>query len=119
MTLQHIVLFSFPEQLSDADAADMRAQIASWPDQIGGFGAIRFGRDLTGERTRGYEYLLYTEFENEDTLRTYQRHEVHQYFLRWVMQRSCTPLAFDYDLTPDTVIWPTAPDRPGSQEHDH
>ena len=119
MTLQHIILFSFPEELSDADAADMRAQIEAWPERIGGFGAIRFGRDLTDERTRGYQYLLYTEFDDLDALRTYQQHKVHQHFLRWVLDRSCTPLAFDYDLTPDTQIWPTVPDRSGSQDHDH
>lgn len=119
MTLQHIVLFSFPQQLCAADAADMRAQIMAWPSEIGGFGAIRFGRDVTDERTRGYQYLLYTEFDDDVAMQTYQKHPVHQQFLRWVMERSCIPLAFDYNLTSDTVIWPPMPDRPGRQGHDH
>lgn len=106
MTLQHVVLFAFPAELSTADAADMRAQVAAWPALIGGFGAIRFGRDLTEARTRGYQYLLYTEFDDDVALQAYQDHPVHQRFFRWVMERSCTPLAFDYHLTPDTVIWP-------------
>jgi stress responsive alpha/beta barrel protein len=118
LTLQHIVLFSFPEELSAADAADMRAQVAAWPEKIGGFGAIRFGRDLTDKRTRGYQYLLYSEFDDDIALQTYQEHPVHQYFLSWVLDRSCTPLAFDYHLTPDTIIWPPA-GSPEGQGHDH
>ena len=115
MTLQHIVLFSFPAELSDADAADMAAQIRAWPERIGGFGAIRFGRDLTGDRTRGHQYLLYTDFADLAALQSYQQHPVHQSFLHWVMERNCTPLAFDYHLTPDTVIWPAGPEQPGGQ----
>jgi len=118
VTLQHIVLFSFPQELSAKDAAGMKAQIQAWPQKIGGFGAIRFGRDLTGERTRGYQYLLYTEFDDDAALAAYQQHPVHQHFLSWVMDRSCTPLAFDYYLTPDTVSWPTGPEHSGGQRHD-
>ena len=62
MTVQHIVLFSFPRELSAEEAADMRAMVASWPKEIGLMTRCRFGTDLTGARTRGYPYLLYTEF---------------------------------------------------------
>lgn len=119
MTLQHIVLFSFPQDLSAEDAAEMKAQIEAWPQRIGGFAAIRFGRDLSGERTRGYQYLLYTEFDDETALQAYQRHPVHQHFLLWVTDRFCTPLAFDYHLTPDTAIWPSGPEHTGGLGHDH
>jgi hypothetical protein len=102
--LQHIVLFSYPEELSTEDAAEMRRQIEAWPGVIPGITALRFGRDLTGERTRGYQYLLYTEFDDEDTLRAYQGHPVHQQFLRWVLDHDCTPLAFDFHLTDQTVF---------------
>ena len=104
MTLQHIVLFSYPEDLSDADAAEMRGQIEAWPSEIPGIKALRFGTDITGERTGGHQYLLYMEFDDEDTLRAYQGHPVHQRFLRWVLDHSCTPLAFDYHLTDRTVL---------------
>ena len=40
----------------------MRAMVASWPSEIGLMTKCRFGTDLTRERNRGYEYLLYTEF---------------------------------------------------------
>jgi Stress responsive A/B Barrel Domain len=104
MTLQHIVLFSYPEELAPDDAAEMRGQIEAWPGVIPGIRALRFGTDITGERTRGYQYLLYMEFDDEDALHTYQSHPVHQKFLHWVLDHECTPLAFDYHLTDRTVI---------------
>jgi hypothetical protein len=104
MSLQHIVLFSFPNELSEADDADMRRQVEAWPAEVGGMTAIRLGRSFNEERTRGYQYLLYTEFPDQAALVAYQQHPVHQQFLRWVLDRDCTPLAFDYDLDDATVI---------------
>ena len=104
MSLQHIVLFSFPQDLSTEDDADMRRQVEAWPEEIGGMTAIRLGRSINEERTRGYQYLLYAEFPDVETLVIYQKHPVHQEFLRWVLARNCTPLAFDYPLDGSTVI---------------
>jgi hypothetical protein len=104
VTVQHIVLFSFPRELSAADAADMRAMVASWPNQIGLMTKCRFGTDLTGARTRGYPYLLYTEFPDLSALESYRAHPVHQHFLAWLTERDCTPLAFDYHLDGQTVL---------------
>jgi len=109
MTLQHVVLFSFPIELGPTDEADMRRQITTWATAIGGMSVIRFGRPIWTDRTRGYQYLLYMEFPDAMTLRTYQQHPVHQRFLAWINQRNCTPLAFDYELDSATVIHP----RPG------
>jgi hypothetical protein len=107
VSLQHIVLFSFPQDLSPEDDAEMRRQVEEWPEAIGGMTSIRLGRSLNEERTRGYQYLLYTEFPDVETLVTYQKHPVHQEFLRWVLDRDCTPLAFDYHLDRSTVILET------------
>lgn len=104
MSLQHVVLFSFPEDLSAADDAEMRRQVAAWPAEIGGMTAVRLGRSSNEERTRGYQYLLYTEFPDPAALVEYQQHPVHQHFLRWVVDRNCTPLAFDYPLDDSTVV---------------
>jgi hypothetical protein len=104
MALQHIVLFSFPDELSADDDAAMRAQVASWPGEIGGMNRLRFGKDLTGERTRGYSRLLYMEFDGVDELRRYQQHPVHKAFHRWITERDCTPLAFDYFIDGDTDL---------------
>ena len=34
MTLQHIVLFSFPRELTEDEAAEMRGMVASWPTEV-------------------------------------------------------------------------------------
>ena len=109
MTLQHIVLFSFPRELSEDEAGQMRAMVASWPSEFGLMTKCRFGTDLTGARTRGYGYLLYTEFPDVAALNEYRAHPVHQRFLNWLMERDCTPLAFDYHLDSRAVLMPEEP----------
>lgn len=104
MAVQHVVLFSFPADLSAPDAAEMQRQVRSWPSEIGGFQRLRFGPSFNTERTRGYQYLLFMELADEAALAAYQQHPVHLYFLRWVLDRDCTPLAFDYHVDDSTVI---------------
>lgn len=105
MTLQHVVLFHFPEELSADDWADMQRQVRSWPEEIGGIEAIRLGPSINTERTRGYQYLLYMELADEQALIRYQQHPAHQHFLKWaVSERNCAPLAFDYYLDENTVV---------------
>ncbi len=57
--------------------------------------ALRFGTGLTGARTRGYAYLVYTEFPDQDALKADQAHPVHQRFL-----------AFNHHLDATTVLGP-------------
>jgi hypothetical protein len=104
--LQHVVLFSFPQDLSEGDWADMQRQVRSWPTEIGGIDTIRLGTSLNTERTRGYQYLLFMEVADVDALVRYQQHPVHKQFLQWVLDRDCAPLAFDYYLTDETVVLP-------------
>jgi Stress responsive A/B Barrel Domain len=104
VTLQHIVLFSFPRELSDHEATEMRDMVASWPAQIGLMTRCRLGTDLTGARNQGYGYLLYTEFPSMDAMTAYRAHPVHMQFLAWLTERNCTPLAFDYLLDEQTVL---------------
>lgn len=106
MTLQHVVLFSFPTDLSAADWADMQRQVRSWPADIGGIDEIRLGPSINTERTRGYQYLLYMEVADGEALAAYQQHPVHKRFLAWVLERKCTALAFDYYLDESTAILP-------------
>jgi hypothetical protein len=104
--LQHVVLFSFPDSPTAEQASDIRAYIGQWPGVIPGIRALRFGEALFGERTRGYQYLLYMEFDSVDDMRSYQAHPVHQKFLSWVIDNNITPLAFDYFLDQDAVLLP-------------
>ena len=104
MTLQHIVLFSFPRELSEDEVAQMREMVGSWPKEIGLMTKCRLGTDLTGARNRGYGYLLYTEFPDIESMNAYRAHPVHTQFLQWLTERDCTPLAFDYLLDEHTVL---------------
>lgn len=108
MTLQHVVLFSFPEDLSTEQEHEMFAKVSRWPEQIGGIEAIRLGRSINNERTRGYQLLLYMEVADEEALVKYQRHPIHQEFLGWVLAMECTALAFDYHLDSSTVLHPVS-----------
>jgi hypothetical protein len=104
MTVQHIVLFSFPRELTGDEAAQLRAMVASWPAEIGLMTKCRLGADLTEARTRGYKYLLFTEFPDVDTLNAYRAHPVHVQFMDFLAKLDCTPLAFDYHLDDQTVL---------------
>ena len=104
--LQHVVLFSFADQPTAEQAADIRSYIREWPGVIPGIRALRFGEALFTDRTNGYQYLLYMEFDSVEDLRSYQAHPVHQRFLSWVIDNNITPLAFDYYLSEDAVLLP-------------
>ncbi len=102
--LQHIVLLKFSHALTAVDDAEMRAMVASWPDAIGSMDELHFGGDLTGERTRGYQYLMFTVFADADTLASYVAHPVHQEFVAWLDAHGCERLAFDYYLDESTAF---------------
>lgn len=106
--LQHVVLFSFPAAPTDVEADEIRAYVAEWPDNIPGIRALRFGRPLFDDRTRGHQFLLYMEFDSVDDMRSYQAHPVHQKFLAWVIDNNITPLAFDFHLDDETVLIPAS-----------
>lgn len=109
MSVQHVVLFSFEPELSQEDEEALFASVRSWPGEIGGFDTLRIGRSFDTTRTRGYHYLLMMVVADEDSLRAYQNHPVHQAFARWVVEKGGTVIAFDYHLDPSTEI-PTGPD---------
>jgi hypothetical protein len=106
MSLQHVVLFKFPRELTPDEGTQLRAMVASWPSQIGGMTRLRLGADITGARNRGYALLLFTEFPDFDAMTAYQQHPVHLEFLKFVTELGCEPLAFDYDLDATTVLLP-------------
>src|SRR5207248_11626122 len=100
----HIGMVSAPRGLSAAGQAPMRAMLACWPAAIGLMTKCPFGTDITGARTRGYRYLLYTELPDTGTLARYRQHPAHVKFNDWLIERDCTPLAFDYYLDETTVL---------------
>jgi len=102
--LQHIVLLDFPVPLSAEEDSAMRDIVARWPDEVGLMSDLRFGADLTGERTRGYDYLLVTVFADAGDLARYVAHPVHQELVSFLDSRACRRLAFDYYLDASTHL---------------
>jgi hypothetical protein len=94
--LQHVVLLRFPEPLNEADDAWLRATLAGLPEKIDTLNDCRVGSDLTGERSQGWQYLLYTTFADQEGLHAYNVHPAHQEFVAFLNERGCERLAFDY-----------------------
>jgi len=99
---QHVVLMRFPADLAASEDAELRRIVLSLPGEIEGVLACRFGSDLTGSRTQGYHYLLFTEFRDKEALAAYVVHPAHQVLVRWLDAHACQRLAFDYDLDAST-----------------
>jgi hypothetical protein len=104
--IQHVVLFRFPRELTHEEDRYMWGQVRRWPAEIGGFTKLRFGKDITGARNRGHQYLLFEEFQDDEHMQAYFPHPVHQEFAKWVADRGCETLAFDYELDDSTVVVP-------------
>lgn len=104
--LQHVVLLRFPRALEAAEEAEMRAAVADFPKRVGELTRLRFGQDLTGTRTDGYQFLLFSEFPDEASLVRYRDHPVHQEFLGWLREHGAEILGFDYHLDESTVLVP-------------
>lgn len=100
---QHVVLFKFAEELSAEDEKEMFERIRKWPDSIAGFAGLRFGRDVSG-RSDGYDYLLLTEFEDEQAHQAYYSQPAHSAFSEWVFNHDVEVIRVDYPLTKETLM---------------
>lgn len=100
---QHVVLFRFPSPLSEEERRDMRSQVQAWAGTVPGLVGLRFGSDVSG-RSGGWEYLLLTEFTDDESHRAYYDHPLHRAFSDWVFSRKCEVIRFDYPLREDTVF---------------
>jgi stress responsive alpha/beta barrel protein len=104
MTVQHIVLFRFTPALDESLHKELRRRVAAWSHLIPEVGGLRLGTDMSGARNEGYQYLLYTEFDDSEGLNAYQRHPVQEKFLKWAAEHGGQTLAFDYELNEETVL---------------
>lgn len=104
MSLQHVVLFSYREELSASQEADMFSQVRRFPETIGGIEELRLGPALSAERTRGYQYLMYMVLADEAALSRYQDHPAHLAFVSWIGEHGGSVLSFDYRIDEETVL---------------
>jgi Stress responsive A/B Barrel Domain len=102
--LQHIVLFKFPQSLTDEELSEWTDIARTWPNEIDGVKAIRLGSSMSDVMTEGYQYLLYVELDDADALNGYMQHPAHGKFGAWAAGRGSGFLVFDYNLDPQTVL---------------
>jgi heme-degrading monooxygenase HmoA len=100
---QHVVLFRFPSRLTEEEERDMAGQVRAWAGTVPGLVGLRFGADVSG-RSGGWEYLLLTEFEDDETHRAYYDHRLHKSFSAWVFERNCEVVRLDYPLNDQTLM---------------
>jgi hypothetical protein len=101
--VQHVVLFKFPQALSSEEEKEMFDHVRSWPQHIKELTGLRFGKDETG-RSGGFDYLLLTQFDNEEDHQSYYSQDLHVAFGEWVRDRNCELIRVDYRLTPETLL---------------
>jgi heme-degrading monooxygenase HmoA len=101
--VQHVVLFNFPQDLSAQEEQEMERHIRVWPDTIRGLIGLRFGKDVGG-RSKGYDYLLLTEFENEEAHQAYYSHHSHVDFSEWVAAHGAELIRVDYPLDEQSLL---------------
>lgn len=100
---QHVILFKFPQELSPQEEEEMFRHVRAWPDSISGFTGLRLGKDVGG-RSGGFDYLLLTEFENEEAHQAYYSEPAHLAFAEWIAERGVEVLRVDYPLDDKSLI---------------
>lgn len=100
---QHVVLFKFPEELSEEDERYMFSIVGTWPSSIQGMTGLRLGKDVGG-RNLGFSWLLLTEFESEKAHRAYYEAPEHVEFSNWVGSKGAEVLRVDYPLDSQTHL---------------
>lgn len=73
----------------------MAQSVRAWPEAIDGFTGLRFGKDVGG-RNRGFEYLLWTEFESEEAHQAYYSQPAHVAFGDWIKDMGADIIRVDY-----------------------
>jgi hypothetical protein len=105
--VQHVVLFQFPRELTVDEYGGFLALLQAWPREIGTMSRLRIGNDcrIAGDRSRGYQYLLFMEFPSIKEVLAYRAHPAHVAFSKFIHERDCRVLAFDYELDSETRLY--------------
>jgi heme-degrading monooxygenase HmoA len=89
--------------LTADEEQEMFRRVGEWPQRIEGFTGLRLGKDV-GDRSRGFSYLLLTEFENEEAHQAYYSKPAHVEFSEFVMALGAEVIRVDYPLTSETLF---------------
>ena len=95
--LQHVVLVNFSRDLTETEVGFIDGVLGRWKASISGIVSYHWGFDVSG-RSRGYQWGLVMEFENQEALAAYQPHPLHQEFAQWAARQGGEVLAFDFPI---------------------
>ena len=74
--IKHVVLFKFKPDVNEEKFRDVEKGLAELPGKIPEIKAYEFGLDVVRSE-RSYDFVLVSEFEDLDALKTYQTHPAH------------------------------------------
>lgn len=99
--IQHMVMFKFKPEVTDADIEALEAQMNRLPDTIVEIQSYEFGRDVVGSE-RSYDFGLVSLFANLEALGRYQTHPDHLKVLERVraMSDRVVTVDFEYQYAP-------------------
>ena len=85
MTIEHIVLLKFKEQLTEEKQQEVVARFKDIQYEIPGIISMSAGIDFSG-RSKGFSIGAVIRFEDEAALKVYGPHEAHQGFIKFIKE---------------------------------
>ncbi|WP_157800997.1 Dabb family protein [Bacillus solitudinis] len=98
--IEHIVCFQFKEVVSEKSQFEIVETLLAFENSIPGIVNLSAGVNVTEEVNfhHGYSIGLRVTFENEDALRDYQTHPIHQQFVNRIKEDIQNIVVVDYPI---------------------
>lgn len=98
MTVRHVVMFTWNDDVPTDHAEAVSAALAELPDVISEIRSYSFGSDL-GLVQGNASYAVVAEFDDEAGFLAYREHPEHQRFVeQFIAGRTATRLAVQYEV---------------------
>jgi hypothetical protein len=100
--IKHIVFWRLNENAygnnKQANAQILKDKLLAMQGKVNGLLKIEVGFDFSNEKD-SCDVVLYSEFENRDSLHQYQIHPDHEEIKKWVSEVRYERRVVDYELT--------------------
>jgi quinol monooxygenase YgiN len=94
--LKHVVVMKFKPGTSEDDIEDIEKGLASLPARIPEIKRYEFGKDIL-HTERSYDFVLISEFEDQEAMGRYQTHPYHFAVLNKIRAICENIIAVDFD----------------------
>ncbi len=95
MALKHVVFIKFKDDIREEEISKLEELLGKLPDVIPEIKLYEFGRDVIRSE-RSYDFALISEFENLESLSSYQKHPEHVKVLELVKEIAESIVAVDF-----------------------